>query len=388
MAVAVQAKSGVSVKWWQYPLLLAVPASAVVWLLNSSGGNSQLTIAVFVLAALALVPLATMIGDATESLASHVGPVLGGLLSATFSNVPELAIGIFLLLQAHVHSDSAAIVQSDQNIIRGLLIGSVINNVLLVLGISVFTSTFRHGRLNFSKESAGSFASMLALAVVGLALPTLANSFPHEGEGIENVSLLVGAVLILSYIAYVASSVFHWHDKPEGAARAETPRAQSDTKGFLGAFIIFGVVTIATVVIAFILVDTTDHVVQNTPLTSLSVGLILFPILCNIGEMGSTITSALHRDMEGAMSVVGSSAVQVPLLVAPLLVIAGFLFSGGSAEQMLSLVFQPLELIVVGLVTFVYALVSLDGEVTWLEGLQLIAFYAMIAVTAFAIPGR
>jgi Ca2+:H+ antiporter len=345
----------------------------------------------FIVAAVALIPLATMIGDATEAVGAHVGPIAAGLLNATFSNVPELAIGVFLLLHAHQHTDSLAVVQSDHEIILGLLIGSVINNLLLVLGISVFTAALRHGRMQFSKEGASGYASMLALAVVGLALPTLASAFSKDTEGIENVSLLVGLVLVITYVAYIGSTVFGWGDNPAGGAEraAESSRAATrDNSGLFLTLSIFGILTLLIVGIAFILVDTTDHVIAHTPLTSLSVGLIIFPILCNVGELAGVVESAMRRNMEQAMAVAGGSAVQVPLLVAPLLIFIAFLWSGGVVEQMLALVFQPLLLIVVGLVTFIYALVSLDGETTWLEGLQLLALYAMITVTAFALPGR
>jgi Ca2+:H+ antiporter len=389
-----EAKTHVDVKWWYYPLLLAVPAAGILWFLNRETGAmaGQLNLAVFVVAAVALIPLASMIGDATDAVGAHVGPIAGGLLNATFSNVPELAIGIFLLLHAHLNAGVEEIVRSDHDIILGLLVGSVINNVLLVLGVSVFVAALRHGRLTFAKEDAAGYSSMLALAVVGLALPTIAASFsiPGEGNGIENVSLLVGVILVVTYVAYIAATVFKWRDAPaDGAARAamEAPVAR-DNGGLFLAFAIFAILTLLTVGIAFVLVDTTDHAIKNTPLTSLSVGLIIFPILCNVGELAGVARSALDRNMRQAMAVAGNSAVQVPLLVAPLLIFIAFLFSGGVADQMLGLTFQPLLLIVVGLVTFVYALVSLDGEVTWLEGLQLLAFYAMISVTALALPGR
>jgi Ca2+:H+ antiporter len=284
-------------------------------------------------------------------------------------------------------------VTSDHDIILGLLIGSVINNVLLVLGISVFIAALRHGRMQFSKEGAAGYASMLALAVVGLALPTLASHFNESEGGIENVSLLVGLVLVVTYIAYIGSTIFGWGDKPTDAGATDralkSSRQQArDNSGLFLALSLFGILTLLTVGIAFILVDTTDHVIVNTPLTSLSVGLIIFPILCNVGELAGVVEGAMRRNMEQAMAVAGGSAVQVPLLVAPALIFIAFLSSGGVTEQMLALIFTPFVLIVVGLVTFVYALVSLDGETTWLEGLQLLAFYAMIAVTALASQGR
>ncbi len=394
MAVATETKTAIDVKWWYLPLLLAIPAAGVMWFLNREAGSlqGQLTVPLFITAAVALIPLATMIGDATELLATYVGPVAGGLLNATFSNVPELAIGIFLLVHAHLNAGSLLVVQSDHEVILGLLVGSVINNVLLVLGISVFIAALRHGRMQFSKESAAGYASMLSLAVVGLALPTLAHGFKASQSAIENISLLVGVVLVITYVAYIGATVFGWRDKPAAGdatrlAAQATPRPR-DNEGIVLAVSLFVILTILTVGIAFVLVDTTDRVVVNTPLTSLSVGLIIFPILCNVGELAGAVESAMGRNMEQAMAVAGGSAVQVPLLVAPIVIFIAFLFSGGVADQMLALTFTPFTLIVVGLVTFVYALVSLDGETTWLEGLQLLAFYAMIAVTALALPGR
>ncbi len=392
MAVATETSTAIiQVKWWYWPLLLAVPATGVLWVINNevAGYQGQLTVPLFAVTALALIPLATMIGDATESVSTYVGPVAGGLLNATFSNVPELAIGLFLLLDAHQHADSAATVASDHQVILGLLVGSVINNILLVLGASIFLAALRNGRMRFSKEGAAGYASMLALAVVGLSLPTLAGAFSEDKAGIERVSLLVGLVLVISYVAYIGATVFHWRERPSAEELAAAAmRQQRDRSGLAIAFSLFGILTLLTVGIAFVLVDTTDKVIVNTPLTPLSVGLIIFPILCNIGEFAGVFEGAISNNMEQAMAVAGGSAVQVPLLVTPILIAVAFLASGGSGPQMLQLIFQPLLLIVVALVTFVYALVSLDGETTWLEGLQLLAFYAMIAVTALALPGR
>src|SRR5262249_19889262 len=157
---------------------------------------------------IALIPLANWIGASVEAISQYVGERLAGLLDATFGNVPELAIGFFLLYHGFAHPES---LPSDHEIIKGLIIGSVINNVLLVLGASVFGAALRHGRIRYSSESASGFSSMLALAVVGLALPTLAYSFASEqvkeSGVIEGVSLAVGVILIVCYAAYIGSSV-------------------------------------------------------------------------------------------------------------------------------------------------------------------------------------
>jgi Ca2+:H+ antiporter len=135
-------------------------------------------------------------------------------------------------------------------------------------------------------------------------------------------------------------------------------------------------------------VSVTDNVIVDSPyLTPVSVGLVLFPLVCNLGEQAGSVMAAWQNRMEAAMSVAAGSSVQVALFVTPVLVLLSFPISGFVPGLILTLIFKPLELIVLGLVAFVYALVSLDGETTWLEGLQLLAFYAMVIAVAFALPG-
>jgi Ca2+:H+ antiporter len=411
MTVATQTpeRAGTGFRWW-YPLALTIPVAGVLFYLNRFGANpGSLSYWVFGVSVISLIPLANWIGASTDALSQYVGDRLAGLLDATFGNVPELAIGVFLLYHSFAHRESLA---SDQEIIKGLVIGSVINNVLLVLGASVFIAALRHGRLRYNPESASGFSSMLALAVVGLALPTLAYSFASkevkESGAIETVSLAVGVILIISYVAYIGASVFHWREKvageedeeaagePSVAERREVemPRAvlrtRDDRFGMWIAVVSLAAASLATVLIAYILVEETDVVIVNTALTPLSVGLIVFPIFCNVGEFAGVLGSAIRRETELMMDIAGSSAVQVPLLVAPLLIFISYLFGAltGTPALNLNFVFQVFPLIAIGLVTIVYALVSLDGESTWLEGLQLIAIYALVAVTALALPGR
>jgi len=165
------------VRKWLNILVIAIPLAIAAWVANRSGAYAgQLTEAIFILSLVSVIPLASLLGGLAESLEVYFGDRLGGLLGASFANVPELAIGIGLLVHAHMHSADALIVSSDMQVIRGLLIGSVINNILFVLGSSIFIAALRNGRMRFSADSAASYASMLALALVGLALPTLAMS--------------------------------------------------------------------------------------------------------------------------------------------------------------------------------------------------------------------
>ena len=415
---------------WSYitAVVLAVAAIAA-WFLNSSGSLAgQLEYWVFGLALFALIPLAQAINDVTEGFSSYIGKVPRGLIEATFSNIPEIAIGVFLLIKAH---ESAALLETNFVIIRGLLIGSVINNVLLVLGVAVTLGALHNGRMKFNAGQAAGFASMLALAVVGLALPTLASGFAkeHSAGNEEIASLVVGIILFLTYIMYVGASTFGWGERvrtslkkgsasgagkgegeeeeevdadtrkriaeeaaeEEREARARVQRQQLRREkpltlpiGFVLLIIFTGLIAL----MAYLFVGVTDEVIAQTPLTPLSVGLILFPIVCNLGELIAAFRGAWANDMDAAMNVAAGSSVQVPLFVTPVLVFISAILAGAAAGNVLTLVFNPIELIVVGLVTFVYALVNLDGETTWLEGVQLLAFFLMIAVTAFVLPGR
>jgi Ca2+:H+ antiporter len=446
-AEAGEGKDLVKAKWLNV-LFIAVPLTGAAWYLNRQGPYAgQLTLVIFGLALLAVIPLAGVFGRLTDTLGRYLGDRLGGLLSASFGNVPELAIGIALLIHAHLHMTQALTVDSDLKVIRGLLLGSVINNLLFVLGSAVFFAALRNGRMTFSAEGAGGYASMLALAVVGLALPTIAVSLAGvSGEELQvsgvNVSVPFGIILILSYIAYIAATEFHIGTRPRrGAARGEAGEAGEVEEAAMrpaittdGAVVLadapapetareqaaqaasadvdviarekrrelrrqspyavpvalagLAAASIATVLIAVVLVSVTDNVIVNTNLTPLSVGLVLFPIVCNLGEQAGAITNAWRNRMEGTMAVAAGSSVQVALFVTPVLALVSVPLAAGNLALMLPIIFPALELVVLGLVCFVYALVSLDGETTWLEGLQLLAFYAMVVAVAFVLPGR
>jgi Ca2+:H+ antiporter len=415
---------------WSFIASIVLAAAAIVaWYLNGSGSYAgQLEYWVFGLALAALIPLAQAINDITETLSPYLGKVSRGLIEATFSNVPEIAIGVFLLIKAH---ESATLLDTNFVIIRGLLIGSVINNVLLVLGSAVFFGALRNGRMKFDAGQAAGFASMLALAVVGLALPTLAAGFAkeHSAANEETASLVVSVILIVTYIMYVGASTFGWgekvrasrkkatakgEEKGEGegegeadeearksieADRAEAARSARESArrrdlrrekplalplGFLALAFFTAVIAF----MAYLLVGVTDDVIAQTALTPLSVGLILFPIVCNLGELFAAFRGAWANDMDAAMNVAAGSSVQVPLFVTPVLVFVSAILAGATAGDALTLIFNPVVLIVVGLVTFVYALVNLDGETTWLEGVQLLAFFLMIVAVAYVLPGR
>lgn len=417
--------SAVKFRIWHITLLLAPAALALYWYNTNGATTGKLTFWLFGVSLVALLPLAQFNGDLVEVLARGRSQIVAGLMNALLGNIPEIAIGFWLLMQVVRHP---FLTESNYTIVHGLLLGSVIGNILLTLGLATFAGAWRHGRLRFSQERAAGFASMLGLAVVGLALPTLATAFAEKGKGLlgasteEAVSLVVCAILLISYLAYVLVEYFHIGDRlaveraeeaeakghaitaAEEAAIKRMEEAKAERASELAAEgeLALGTGVTALALAALIisvgaiagvcatLVTTTDRVIVASPLlTPLSFGLIVLPIICNFGELLEATQMAWGKRMEEAMEVAAGSSVQVPLFVTPVLVFVGFAFALLTPGlQQFTLVFKPLELVTVGLVVFVYALVNLDGETTWLEGLQLCAFYAMIALTAFALPGR
>ncbi len=419
--------SAVKFRFWHLSLLLA-PAAFVLYWYNTNGATTgHLIFWLFGVSLLALLPLAQFNSDMVEVLARGRSQIVSGLMNAFLSNIPEIAIGFWLLMQVVRHPD---LTTSNYAIVHGLLLGSVISNILLTLGLATFAGAWRHGRLRFSQERASGFASMLGLAVVGLALPTLATAFADHGKELlgsyteEAVSLVVCAILFLSYIAYVLVEYFHVGDrlgvekaeaaeaahqqltaaeefalKRDAEAKAARAREMAQNGGELKPLSVGMTALALTALVVSIgaiagvcatLVTVSDRVIVASPaLTPLSFGLIVLPVICNFGELLEAVQMALGRRMEAAMDVAAGSSVQVPLFVTPAIVFVGFIFALLTPGlQQFTLVFKPLELVTVGLVVFVYALVNLDGETTWLEGVQLCAFYAMIALTALALPGR
>ncbi|HEV7128698.1 MAG TPA: calcium/proton exchanger [Ktedonobacterales bacterium] len=396
---------------WLSPLIIALPVALLGQFL---GWHAYI---IFVLALIALVPLAAIIGHYTEDLGEYLGDVVGGLLDATFGNAPEIIIGLLLIIGVFP-------VVNALDIVKALIIGSIVSNVLLVLGSSVLAGAFRNGRMSFSPDRAGSYASMLALAVAGLALPALA-VFLGNGENFKltdpadkiHLSVVVSIVLLVSYAAYLGATIFHVGERPHPPRKAlavasetgdageandeasephlsdedskeqkdrERRRALRKGKGrhIATDIVILLVATGLTVAASIVLVSQMNTVIVRTSLTPFFVGFILLPFICNVVEQLGAITAAFGNHMEETMAIAAGSSVQMALLVAPVLMLASL-----ALGNPLTLVFGKTELIIVSLVTFVFALVGLDGESTWLEGLQLVAFYAMVVATAYFFPG-
>lgn len=388
---------------WLYVLLLAVPATVV------AENQRAAPVVVFVLASLGIIPLAGLIGSATEALAERLGPRIGGLLNATFGNAAEIIIGL------------AALAANLPEVVRASLAGSIIGNTLLVLGSAMLVGGWRYRRQSFDSRAAGQYATMLVLVVIGMAIPSLLATVGEgsrpgaaivRGSTLHQLSVGVSLILLLCYVAYIAYSVFgvrahpedlallHIGEMPEDAGEAKTaPRAgaragkappsaswtariaQWWTTTLWLPIVVLAVVTALTAILSEALVGAIEPVAHQVGLNPFFVGLIILPIVGNAAEHFTAVTAAARNHMEISMAITAGSSIQIALLAAPVLVLASSFFSTA-----LDLNFSLLEVAIFGLVAGLYALISLDGESTWLEGLLLLAFYLILAVSTFFTP--
>jgi Ca2+:H+ antiporter len=336
---------------------------------------------VFIFSGLAMVPLAGLMGEATEALAVHTGPRLGGLLNATLGNAAELIITIMAIREGILNP---AINDQMLELVRASLTGSIMGNILLVLGLSVLVGGLRHGTQKFDRPHAGTNATMLMLAVAALIIPSI---FSHSIEvvnhdAVEYLSLGVAGVMIVLYVLALVYQLRkpsdHTLDDDEYAAAKQEAPHWSVAK----SLIVLLVATGAIVWMSELLVGTVEHVVLEIGLTEFFLGIIIIPLIGNVAEHLVAVTVAAKNKMELSLAISVGSSLQIALFVAPLLVFVSLLMGNP-----LTLVFNQFELIALMAAVLIAGLVSLDGESNWLEGAMLLAIYLIIALGFFWLPG-
>jgi Ca2+:H+ antiporter len=340
-------------------LLVFVPVSLV------SDFILHVELLTFLSASAAILPLAGIIGRATEQLALHAGQRLGGLLNATFGNVTELIIAVFLILD------------DELEVVKASLTGSILGNLLLVLGLSLLAGGLRHKEQEFNAQGAGVHASSLALAVTGLLMPALflQTTGRHDFVQREVVSGVVAGVLMLLYGgALTFTMVTHEHLFRTPAAE-ERPHWSTRT----AATVLLG----ATALVALeseVLVGALEPALKDLGLSKFFVGLIVVPIIGNAAEHSSAVLFAVRNKLDVTLEIAIGSSVQIALFVAPLLV-----FISLAVGHPMDFVFTTFEIAAVGLSTLIVALISLDGRSNWLEGAQLVGAYAIMAISFFFV---
>ncbi len=350
-------------RWW-LSIAILVPVSIVfqVWGFSS--------VAIFFASALALIPLAALLGFSTEELAAHVGPSLGGLLNATLGNITELILGLILLWHGHVE------------VVKASLAGSIIGNLLLVFGLAALVGGLRREKQPFNQFAAGSSTTTLFVAVVALVMPALFNlavfgSFEHGGATIERLSLWTAVVLLICYTGSLIFT-FRTHRNLFGG-KSPAPPSISLAAALVG---LAGAAALIAMESEF-LAGQVEFATHALGWTDWFVGLVVIATVGNAAEHSTAVMMARRGKMDLALSVTMGSSTQIALFVAPFLVVASLFF-----RSPMSLVFSPLEIVAVIFSVGVVTLVCLDGETNWLEGLQLLSVYVILVIFFYFLPAH
>jgi Ca2+:H+ antiporter len=277
-------------------------------------------------------------------------------------------------------------------LVKASITGSIVGNTLLVLGLALLLGGFRHGVLRFNVRLASLNAALMILAVAGLLLPALFSTLVHDSEKVEDLSILVAVVLLLSYFAYLmfvlqGTRPFRRNrEQPptawlaEGEATSDEP-SESAQWSVRQGMVALASATVGTALVSEALVGAVEPVTVQLGWTELFVGVILIPIVGNAAENWAAVRAAWRNHADLTLGITAGSSTQIPLFVAPVLIFASL-----AVGQPMTLVFEPLELMVLALSTAIFAYISLDGESHWLEGVLLLALYVMTAAVFFLDP--
>ena len=318
-------------------------------------------VVIFFTAALAIIPLAKYIGEATEGISAHTGSAVGGLLNATFGNATELIIGIIALSHGLI------------GVVQASITGSIIGNLLLVLGMAMIAGGWKRDRQTFQKTAALASASTLLLAATALVIPAIFKFSGGGSIGLDHLSAIVSVIMILGYIAILTFSlVTHKHLYTEEVAHVE------QAGNLKHSVLILVLATIAVAGMSELLVGSIEPLVHTLGWSELFIGVIFVAIIGNAAEHASAITMAIKNRMDLALQISIGSSIQIALLVAPLLVLVSFLF-----PVHMSLLFTTLEIGAILFSVLIANLIIQDGESNWLEGSQLIATYLIMAIAFY-----
>jgi Ca2+:H+ antiporter len=317
-----------------------------------------------------VVPLAGIMGRGTEQLTRHVGPGLGGLITSSFGNAAELILAFIALREGHV------------DVVKASLTGSIIGNMLLVLGMAMLLGGWKHKELRFSAAAAESASSVMFLAVVGLVIPAIyAQISQHKHpEHIESLSLDISAILMLTY---AASLVFSLRSHRHLFRPAVEPSMDEEHGPGWSLARSIGTLVGAAVLIAVVaefLVGAVEAAGAAFGLGDVFMGVVVLALVGNAAENSTAIQMALKNQMDLSLSIAVGSSTQIAIFVAPLLV-----FAGHWLGTPLGLEFSVLEVAAVMLSVVTMTLLIRDGRTNWFEGLQLLAVYAILAMAFYFI---
>jgi Ca2+:H+ antiporter len=351
-----------------YVLLIFAPIAAGLEFIHADH------LVLFVISAIALIPLAKLIGDSTEHLSTHYGPTAGSLLNVTFGNAAEIIIAV------------TAISAGLLDLVKASITGAIIGNILLILGLSIVAGGFRYKEQSFSRENIGVQSSMLFLAIIGLAVPTiLAITILSPSENQGQVQLLSDALAIILLIVYILGIVFtfithkHLFTLPETAEDMQESHGTHWSKK--KSFLLLAASMAGVIVVSEILVASVETTGKELGFGQLFVGAVIVGIVGNAAEHSSAILLSLKGKIELSIGIAAGSGTQIALFVVPILVFAGI-----AMGQPFTLVFTLLELATIFLAAIILNLIVQDGRSNWFEGVMLTAVYIIIAIAFFFVP--
>jgi Ca2+:H+ antiporter len=318
----------------------------------------------FVISAIAIVFVAGFLGKATESVAHYAGERMGGFLNATFGNAAELIIAIFLVKDGLF------------DIVKASLTGSIIGNLLLVLGLSVLAGGLKYKEQRFNVKLASHNASLMLLGVIALFIPAIfARSLTTKET--TTMSMIVAVILIIAYLLWLFfSMVTHKNElSDEVIEHGEAAWSKKWSVIFL---------VLATVMVAFTsewLVGTLEQVTHKFGLSELFVGAFLIAIIGNAAEHSAAVMMAMKNKIGAATEIAIGSSLQIALFVAPVLVLVSFLFGGGTMD----FVFSTYELAAIGVAVIITKSISQDGQTNWYEGVLLLVVYLILGIAFFLV---
>ena len=352
---------------WMGYLLIAVPIAIASSLLKAP------EVVQFLASGIAIIPLAGVMGQATEQLAHRLGPAIGGLLNATFGNAAELILALFALSRGY------------DNVVKASLTGSIIGNLLLVLGASLLAGGLKFSVQKFNRTAAGAGSTLMVLATVGLIVPALFHNLVPNATGRldHRVSVAVCVLLVFTYLLSLLFSLVTHRELLTGMKEEVAAAISEATWGIKHATAILLGATVFVAWMSEILVGAVEPAGAALGLNQVFMGVFVVAIVGNAAEHSTAIIMALKNQMDLAVGIALGSALQVALFVAPVLVFASYF-----RETPMDLLFTTLEVVAVILAVLVARMVAEDGESNWLEGAMLLMVYAILGVAFFFLPGE
>lgn len=347
-----------------YFMLIFVPIAIVLEIAHAND------VWIFIASCASIIPLAGIMGKATEHLAARVGPSLGGLLNASFGNAAELIIAIMALRSGLVE------------VVKASLTGSIIGNILLVLGLSLLLGGAKYPRQKFNRTAAGLGGTLLLLSAIGLLTPAIfhmAGGSDSEAS-MQSLSLAIAIVLFISYLLSLFFQLrTHDHLFAEGAHGAEDEAHEPwSTKK---ALIMLITATAFVALMSEFLVGSVVHTAEQWGMTQVFVGVMLVAVIGNAAEHSTAVLMAMKNKMDLAINIAVGSSIQIALFAAPLLVFLSYAFGAP-----MDLEFTPFEVVAVVLSVLVVSQVAQDGESHWMEGVLLLAVYLVIGLAFYFLP--